>query len=90
VPDAGLPVIDVAPGEAKTIGRSSQADITIEHPSLSRLHARVSAEADGLLAIDDLGSTNGVLVNGRELMSSYLRQGDLVRLGGVEYVVARK
>jgi pSer/pThr/pTyr-binding forkhead associated (FHA) protein len=88
--DAGLPLIEVAPGEIKTIGRGSQADVTIEHPSLSRLHARVTAEADGLLAIDDLGSTNGVLVNGRELTSSYLRQGDLVRLGDVEYVVARR
>jgi pSer/pThr/pTyr-binding forkhead associated (FHA) protein len=77
-------------GQIKTIGRSRQADITIDHPSLSRLHARVSAEADGLLAIDDLGSTNGVLVNGRELMSSYLRRGDLVRLGSVEYVVTHR
>jgi pSer/pThr/pTyr-binding forkhead associated (FHA) protein len=85
--ESGLPVIDVPPGRSMTVGRGSQADINIDDGSLSRLHARVTAEPDGLLAIDDLGSTNGILINGREQMSSYLRAGDVVRFGRVEYVV---
>jgi pSer/pThr/pTyr-binding forkhead associated (FHA) protein len=84
---SGLPDIDVPPGSSKTVGRGGQADITIDDPSLSRLHARVTAEPDGLLAIDDLGSTNGVVINEREQLSSYLRAGDIVRFGRVEYVV---
>jgi pSer/pThr/pTyr-binding forkhead associated (FHA) protein len=86
-PDSNLPVIEVPPGQSKTIGRGRQADITIDDASLSRLHARVTAEPDGLLAVDDLGSTNGILVNGREQLSSYLRAGDVVCFGRVEYVV---
>ena len=86
--DSGLPVIEVAPGSSTTVGRGGQADISIDDPSLSRLHARVTAEPDGLLAIDDLGSTNGVVINGREQLSSYLRAGDIVRFGRVEYIVA--
>jgi ABC transport system ATP-binding/permease protein len=86
-PDSDLPVIEVPPGQSRTIGRGRQADINIEDSSLSRLHARVTSEPDGLLAVDDLGSTNGILVNGREQLSSYLRAGDIVRFGRVEYVV---
>jgi pSer/pThr/pTyr-binding forkhead associated (FHA) protein len=82
-------VIEVAPGQSRTVGRGGQADITIDDPSLSRIHARVTAELDGLLAVDDLGSTNGVLVNGREQLSSYLRAGDIVLFGRVEYVVGK-
>ncbi len=88
VRDSNLPVIDVEPGQSRTVGRGAQADIIIEDPSLSRLHARVTAELDGLLAVDDLGSTNGVLINGREQLSSYLRAGDIVHFGRVEYKVS--
>ncbi len=86
-PDSAFPPIEVPPGESRTVGRGRQADINIDDPSLSRVHARVTAEPDGLLAIDELGSTNGVVVNGREQLSSYLRAGDVVRFGRVEYVV---
>jgi pSer/pThr/pTyr-binding forkhead associated (FHA) protein len=85
--ESGLPVIEVPPGQSKTVGRGRQADINIDDASLSRLHARVTAEPDGLLAIDDLGSTNGIVINGREQLSSYLRAGDIVLFGRVEYVV---
>ena len=87
VPDSDLPVIEVPPGQSRTVGRGRQADINIEDSSLSRIHARVTAEPDGLLAVDDMGSTNGILVNGREQLSSYLRVGDIVRFGRVEYIV---
>ena len=87
--DADLPVIEVSPGQSKTIGRGRSADINIDDPSLSRVHARVTVEPDGLLAVDDLGSTNGILINGREQLSSYLRAGDLVSFGRVEYVVSK-
>jgi pSer/pThr/pTyr-binding forkhead associated (FHA) protein len=86
-PDSGFPTIEVSPGQSRTIGRSPQADISIDDPSLSRIHARVTVDSDGLLAVDDLGSTNGILINGREQLSSYLRAGDTVCFGRVEYVV---
>ncbi|MBI3047314.1 MAG: HD domain-containing protein [Acidobacteria bacterium] len=83
-----LPVIDLAPGESKTVGRGHQADVLVDDPSLSRLHARVSIDDTGQLAIDDLGSTNGIFINGTEQLSAYLVPGDTVRFGRIEYIVS--
>ena len=74
-------------GERKTIGRSPQADFVIDEPSLSRLHAAVAMSADGALAVEDLGSTNGVFVNGSRQKSSTLAIGDGVLFGILEYRV---
>ena len=74
-------------GERKTIGRSPQADFVIDEPSLSRLHAAVAMSADGALAVEDLGSTNGVFVNGSRQTSSTLAIGDGVVFGILEYRV---
>ncbi len=74
-------------GERKTIGRSPQADFVIDEPSLSRLHAAVAMSSDGALAVEDLGSTNGVFVNGSRQTSSTLTIGDGVVFGILEYRV---
>lgn len=87
-PAPNLPVIDLAAGESKTVGRGRQADVLVDDPSLSRLHARVSIDETGQLAIDDLGSTNGISVNGTEQLSAFLVPGDSVRFGRVEYIVS--
>jgi len=87
-PAPNLPVIDLAAGEAKTVGRGRQADVVMDDASLSRLHARVSIDDTGQLAIDDLGSTNGIFVNGTEQLSAFLVPGDTVRFGRVEYIVS--
>jgi pSer/pThr/pTyr-binding forkhead associated (FHA) protein len=83
-----LPVIELEAGQSKTIGRGQQADVTVDDPSLSRLHARLAVDREGQISIDDLGSTNGIFVNGAEQLSSYLMVGDVVRFGRVEYVVS--
>ncbi|OFW01591.1 MAG: hypothetical protein A3I61_06110 [Acidobacteria bacterium RIFCSPLOWO2_02_FULL_68_18] len=87
-PAPNLPVIDLEAGESKTVGRGRQADVVVDDPGLSRLHARLSIDDTGQLAIDDLGSTNGIFVNGTEQLSAYLVPGDTVRFGRVEYVVS--
>ncbi|MBI4888838.1 MAG: HD domain-containing protein [Acidobacteria bacterium] len=87
-PAPHLPVIDLKLGLSKTVGRGRQADVMVDDPSLSRLHARVSLDDSGQLAIDDLGSTNGIFVNGTEQLSAFLTPGDVVRFGRVEYVVS--
>jgi putative nucleotidyltransferase with HDIG domain len=86
-PASRWPDIDVSPGDAKTIGRSTQADIIIEDPSLSRMHARVTFDLGGEPRIEDLGSTNGVFVNGSQLKSAVLRANDIIAFGFVEYTV---
>ena len=87
VPGSSVPAIDLDAGASMTVGRGNKADVIVDDPSLSRLHARLSVDQDGQVSVDDLGSTNGVFVNGAEQMSAYLVVGDSVRFGRVEYLV---
>ena len=89
-PAPTVPVIELDYGQSKTVGRGRQADVMIDDASLSRLHARVVVDAEGQITIDDLGSTNGIFVNGSEQLSSYLMLGDTIRFGRVEYLVGNK
>ena len=87
VPGPNVPTIELDAGMSTTVGRGQQADVIVDDPSLSRLHARLSVDQDGQISVDDLGSTNGVFVNGAEQMSAYLVVGDSVRFGRIEYLV---
>ncbi len=86
-PSPHLPTIILTAGQSKTVGRGRQADVMVDDPSLSRLHARVSVDHEGQLAVDDLGSTNGIFVNGSEQLSAFVIAGDVIRFGRVEYLV---
>lgn len=71
-----------------TIGRSKHAgnDLVIEKDGMvSKRHARIELSAEGF-AIEDTDSTNGVWVNGEQVASRLLRDGDLIRLGATELV----
>ncbi|HLG20669.1 MAG TPA: FHA domain-containing protein [Bdellovibrionota bacterium] len=61
-------------------------EIQIDHPSLSRQHARIKQMKKGY-AIYDLRSTNGVLVNGRKIKEGELNDGDELRLGDLVFRV---
>jgi len=62
------------------IGRSRQCDIVIGDPNVSRRHCEVRREGDDHVLID-LGSTNGVTVNGSETQRQALAEGDRVQVG---------
>lgn len=49
---------------AVTVGRDAECDIVLNDPAASRVHARITREKSGALALIDLGSRNGVFVNG--------------------------
>ena len=71
------------------IGRSPGADIVIGEDFVSGRHARISPAGDGAV-IDDLGSTNGTLVNGTRLLAvKQLQPGDVVDIGSVRLKVGR-
>jgi hypothetical protein len=75
----------VPPGGG-TIGRSRDCDIVLEDPGISRRHAQLRRAGEGF-AIQDLGSTNGLLVNGERLEGDRpLRSGDVIELGSTEVV----
>jgi pSer/pThr/pTyr-binding forkhead associated (FHA) protein len=65
------------------LGRSRDCDVTLEDPNVSRHHAEVRPSG-GSWTVRDLGSTNGVKVNGRRLDSARaqsLKPGDVLELG---------
>jgi hypothetical protein len=62
------------------VGRHPQAEIFLPHESVSRLHALITKQA-GTFSIEDPGGTNGLFVNGRQVVGSMpLATGDLVEL----------
>src|SRR5436309_4251384 len=67
------------------LGRALEADIRINDPRASRLHARISVTHEGdappVYRLNDLGSTNGTLLNGRPVTEATLQDGDKVTIG---------
>ncbi len=72
-----------------TLGRSRDCDIVVPDANVSRVHAEVRHEGLDYVLVD-LGSTNGVEVNGRRVLRHNLRDGDRVSLGGADVVVERR
>jgi hypothetical protein len=63
------------------IGRDYANDIVINHPEISRRHARLTVQG-GSYVLEDLGSTNGCFVNGQRLLGPHLlRPGELISFG---------
>jgi Protein of unknown function (DUF3662)/Inner membrane component of T3SS, cytoplasmic domain len=74
----------VAPGGA-VIGRSRECDIVLQDSNVSRRHAEIRPSGGDGWTISDLGSTNGVRVNGRAIKSATpLQPGDEIAVGTVD------
>jgi chromosome segregation ATPase len=67
-------------GRKTTIGRTRENDVQIDAQYISRHHAVILAEPTQTI-IEDLNSTNGVIVNGRRVMRQTLKDGDIVLIG---------
>jgi FHA domain-containing protein len=67
------------------VGRGTEADLRINDPGISRRHAEVRVDPHGRGGVDvsvvDLGSTNGMLVNGRRVQQAALEDGATIKLG---------
>lgn len=77
-----------APG--LTIGRGTEADLRINDPGISRLHARINVieSASGVsLSIEDLGSTNGITVDGQRTRQSGLVNGSRIDIGNSHLLI---
>jgi len=71
------------PAAGVTIGRATDCDVVLDDPGVSRRHAALRPAAGGWV-IEDLGSTNGVLVNGRRVGEPRaLAPGDRIELGAI-------
>jgi Protein of unknown function (DUF3662)/FHA domain len=74
----------IPPGGA-LVGRSRECDVVLADANVSRRHAEVLPAAAGTWTITDLGSTNGVRVNGRQIDGvEQLVAGDQIALGTAE------
>jgi hypothetical protein len=72
-------------GDGATLGRSNGADIKVDDPFASSAHARIFARGD-FMYVEDMGSTNGTYLNGRQLRTAErLKMADLIRIGDSEY-----
>ena len=65
---------------SNVLGRGTEADIRLPDTGVSRKHADVQLDGDSV-AVQDLGSTNGTLVNGRRVGFQELFDGDVIRVG---------
>ena len=72
--------IELKEGE-RTIGRSAEADILIEHETASRKHARIIVEGNRVF-IADMNSRNGTFLNGKPVKEKIeIKPGDAIALG---------
>ncbi len=70
-----------------TIGRSAAADLRLDSPIVSKLHARI-VRRDGGFAVEDLGSSNGTYVGGRRVETASVGPGDRIVVGPFHVEVA--
>jgi pSer/pThr/pTyr-binding forkhead associated (FHA) protein len=83
---AGRPERLVPLGEELTIGRGGEAGLRIADAAASRLHARLRVEPDGAASVEDLGSKNGVRLDGERIGAGprALRPGAALLIGETE------
>jgi pSer/pThr/pTyr-binding forkhead associated (FHA) protein len=63
------------------LGRGPGGHLKLDDPAISRQHAAIEY-ADGEFRIRDLGSTNGVMLNGQPVQVGELKNGDRFEIGG--------
>jgi len=76
-------------GRKTSVGRTPDNDLQIDAKYISRHHAVILAGPAHTI-IEDLNSTNGVLVNGRRISRQILKDGDQVTIGRAEYRFAAR
>lgn len=76
---------DLKPGVYR-VGRAVGNDIRIQDASMSGSHAEILVQG-GMIIIKDLGSTNGIFINGSPVRYGELRPGQSLRLGWVDMIL---
>ena len=72
--------LHLVPGR-KVVGRTPDNDLQIDSKFISRHHCQLVTGADGVTVIEDLNSTNGIMVRGQRVRRHTLRDGDVVSVG---------
>lgn len=80
--DGGAPILLEKP--SVTIGKDRSCDVVIEHPSVSANHCHMEFRA-GHWFIEDLGSRDGIGVNGEKVESSWVPELSVINIGTLEF-----
>jgi ABC-type multidrug transport system ATPase subunit/pSer/pThr/pTyr-binding forkhead associated (FHA) protein len=84
--------LDLSRPAVLTIGRDPQNNVTLDHPAISRIHARITPSVEPKsYVIEDVASSNGTFVNGARIPAGEprpLRPGDVIRVGPIKFVFA--
>jgi hypothetical protein len=85
-PNLRHPLIDIdgqrylLTGASTIIGRGSEADIVVDDPGVSRRHLEIRVTPDAVVATD-MGSTNGLFVEGHQVPAATLLDGNSLTIG---------
>ena len=85
VVDDGATIATRRFGRRILVGRAPTADLRIDDPRVSRLHARIEMRDDGVY-VEDLGSRNGTMVNGVLSEGQRLAAGDELGIGAASII----
>lgn len=70
------------------IGRGAEADLRLDDPGISRRHAMINVTGDPVvITIEDLGSTNGVHVNGSRITKVRVGEGARIEVGNTRMLI---
>ncbi len=84
--------LDLRSRNSLSIGRGEQNDVVLDHPAVSRQHARIVRRGEDLL-IEDAGSTNGTFIDGERVapdQARILHAGDTLRVGPIKFVFSEQ
>lgn len=69
------------------VGRDQSCDVFVPDPHISRKHLSIDVVGDGTITIIDLGSTNGMIINGERVPSAILQPGESFTVGQTTFLV---
>ena len=85
--------LNFAAGTRRSVGRSAENDLSINDPSVSKIHAALILNADDQLLVSDTGSTNGTFVGGERIAygkAIVIGEDDSLKFGLVEINIKRE
>lgn len=86
VAQSGDRTFDLPADRRLSVGRALQCDVAVLDPTISRRHAELWVEADGL-HVQDLGSSNGSFLNGRRVETAVAVADDVLTFGKVTFTL---
>jgi general secretion pathway protein A len=72
--------LHLVPGR-KVVGRTPDNDLQIDSKFISRHHCQFVTSTDGTTVLEDLNSTNGIVLRGKRVRRHTLRDGDVITMG---------